>query len=176
MKSIFYFIGIFLSIFITFSCSSDKEINYQEELKISKALWESFKKSNDNSYKYTVTRASWTGETWETTITVKGGVVSGRQFKYTSPDSSIDYVPQEDREWTENFNELGSHSNSSAADPITLDEIYLKAEKDWLINRKNTTSYLRTENNGIISYCGYVENDCEDDCFIGIIIENISPL
>lgn len=176
MKSMFYFLGIFLSIIMTFSCSSDKDINYQEELKISKALWETFKKSYDNSYKYTVTRESWTGEAWETTITVKGGVVSERHFKYTSPDSSIDYVPQEDREWTENFNELGSHSNSSAADPITLDEVYLKAEKDWLINRENTTIYFKTENNGLISYCGYVKNDCGDDCFIGIIIENISPL
>lgn len=177
MKSKIYFIVLlFLSTIITFSCSSDNEIDHQDDLEISQALWKSFKKSHNNSYEYVVTKASWSGTAWITTITVKEGIVAKRHFKYTSPENTIDYVPQEDQEWTENFNEINSHPSSPAADAITIDEVYFKAENDWLINRNNATTYFEAENNGIISYCGYVEDDCEDDCFIGIKIESINPL
>lgn len=176
MKSKIYFFLLIHSAIITFSCSSDNEINYKSDFEISKTVWKSFKKSSDNSYQYTVVGQSWTGTAWITTIKVKDGIISNRHFKYTSPESTIDYVPQEEREWAENYNEINSHSLSPAAEAITLDEVYLKAETEWLINRKNTTTYFKAENNGLISYCGYVEDNCEDDCFIGIKIENISPL
>ena len=44
------------------------------------------------------------------------------------------------------------------------------------VERNNVTTYLETKNNGMISTCGYVENNCADDCFIGIHINNISLL
>lgn len=176
MKAKIYFIVLFLSTIITYSCSTDSEIEHRDELEISKTIWKSFKQSNNNSYKYIVKAESWTGTAWITTITVKDGEISKRHFKYTSPEGTIDYVPEEDREWTETFNEINTHVTSPAAAAITLDEVYLKAEREWLINRKNTTTYFKAENNGLISYCGYVEDGCTDDCFIGIKIENISPI
>ncbi|MBA6153817.1 hypothetical protein [Gelidibacter maritimus] len=79
-------------------------------------------------------------------------------------------------EWTENENELNSHESSIAADALTLDQIYNKAETDWLIKRKNSTSYFESKNNGLISTCGYVEKDCMDDCLVGITIKSINVL
>jgi len=70
--------------------------------------------------------------------------------------------------------EIGSHKNGAA--PLTLSEIYDKAQKEWLIERENTTTYFETENNGMISTCGYVENNCADDCFIGVLINTIEAL
>jgi hypothetical protein len=110
---------------------------------------------------------------WETTITVSNGIIIQRDFTYTGNPENI---PEDKLEWTENENEINSHEYSSAADALTLDEIYNKAEQEWLIKRKNATSYFESENNRLISTCGYVENGCMDDCFVGITIKSIEAL
>ncbi|QED37360.1 hypothetical protein FK178_06340 [Antarcticibacterium arcticum] len=176
MKTKIYFIVLILSSILTYSCSTEAEIDHRDELEISKTHWKSFKQTNNNSYKYIVRAESWTGTAWVTTITVKDGEISNRHFKYVSSEETIGYVPEEDREWTESYNEINTHATSPTADAITLDEVYLNAENDWLINRRNTTTYFKAENNGLISLCGYVEDNCMDDCFIGIKIQNISPI
>ena len=84
-------------------------------------------------------------------------------------------IPQEALEWTENEAEIGTHKNQGA-EALTLDEIYNKAENEWLIKRKNGKAYFESENNGLISSCGYVVNGCMDDCFVGIRIEIIGVL
>ncbi|MGY5355583.1 hypothetical protein [Wenyingzhuangia sp. IMCC45467] len=57
-----------------------------------------------------------------------------------------------------------------------MDEIYEKAKQDWLIKRKEVLVYFETDNNGLISTCGYVPKNCMDDCFLGITIKSIEAL
>ncbi|MBJ7880701.1 hypothetical protein [Gelidibacter salicanalis] len=174
MQSKIYIITLLLISSFIFSCSSDDDLNYQSDFEKSQNVWLDFKESSDNSYKYTVGSGSWAGSYKETTISVSNGVIIERYFKYTITDGLSEDIPKEELEWTENENEIGIHQNG--AEPITLDEVYEKAQQDWLIKRNNTQTYFETENNGIISTCGYRDKNCVDDCFIGINIKSIETL
>jgi predicted ATP-binding protein involved in virulence len=166
---------LLISTFIV-SCSSNDDFNYQNDFENSQNAWFNFKESSNNSYKYVVSKGSvFTPYGWETTITVSNGVIIQRNFKYTG---NTEEIPDDELEWTENENEINSqeHEDSLAAEALTLDDIYLKAEQDWLLKRKNATSYFESKNNGLISTCGYVVNGCMDDCFVGITIKSIISL
>ncbi|MCI9843739.1 hypothetical protein [Flavobacterium pectinovorum] len=172
MKTKFYLIALVLLSSLISSCSSDDELNYQSDFEKSKATWLGFKGFSNNSYKYVVLSGSvFLAYGWETTITVSNGKIVQRYFKYTGNTESIpDNVPLE---WTEGENEINTHQSGAAA--LTLDEIYNKAEKEWLIKRKDVTVYFEAKNNGLISSCGYVPKGCMDDCFSGIRIKSIDP-
>lgn len=174
MKKNFYIITLLLINIFVLSCSNDDDLNYQNDFEKSKSAWLNFKASASNSYQYVVSESSFaTPESWETTITISNGTVIQRYFTYIgSPEN----IPDEELTWTENENEINSHPNSNAASPQTLDEIYAKAETEWLIKRKDTNAYFETKNNGLISTCGYAEKGCMDDCFTGIRITSITPL
>lgn len=174
MKKSIYIITLLLINMTLFCCSSDNDLNYQNDFEKSKSAWLDFKASSNNSYQYVVSGGSvFTTYGWETTITVSNGIVVQRHFKYIGTTQNIH---EEDLEWTENENEINSHENSNAASALTLDEIYAKAENEWLIKRKNTDTYFETKNNGLISTCGYTEKGCMDDCFTGIKIKSITTL
>ncbi|MBS9768803.1 MAG: hypothetical protein KGV44_14870 [Flavobacteriaceae bacterium] len=171
-KNIFYLL-IFSSLILN-SCSSEDDINYSEDFEKSKKAWLKFKEHFGNSYEYTVKKGSWAwdGYNQETTIKVVGGKVVQRRFKYVG---RIENVPKEELlEWTENENEINTHNQG--ASPLTLDEIYEKAEKEWLIKRENVSTYFEAKNDGLISSCGYVPEGCMDDCFRGIHIKEIKGL
>lgn len=174
MKAKFYFIALVLISSLMFSCSSDDELNYQNDFQKSQKTWLDFKASSNNSYKYVVSDATFfLANSWETTITVSNGKIIQRHFKYIGNTENIpDNVPLE---WTEEENQINSHENSVAAAALTLDQIYSKAEKEWLIKRKDVTVYFESKNNGLISICGYVQKGCMDDCFSGIRIKSIQP-
>ena len=173
MKNTIYLIALLLIGSLFNSCESD-DLEYLDKLNTSQKTWLNFKKSSNDSYKYIVTNSSWVGFSWETTITIVNGIITQRDFEYTSTEGLSTDIQQSELQWSETGSEIGAHENG--AEPITLDEIYNKAQNDWLIERNNTTIYLETKNNGMISTCGYVENDCADDCFIGIYISNIEEL
>ncbi|MBL7558876.1 hypothetical protein JAO71_03585 [Olleya sp. YSTF-M6] len=173
MKNKAYLIILLLIGSIFNSCDSD-DLEYQDKFEISQKTWLNFKESSNNSYKYIVTLGSWVGFVWETTIIVENGIVTQRDFEYTVTDGISTDIQPDEIQWTETGSEIGSHENG--AEPITLDEVYDKAQNDWLIERSNTTTYFETENNGMISTCGYENNQCEDDCFIGIRIKVIETL
>ncbi|GAA3629470.1 hypothetical protein [Flavivirga jejuensis] len=177
MKNKIYFITILLVSFLIASCESDDDLNYQTDFENSQEAWLDFKESSNNSYKYVVSGGSvFTSYGWETTITVSNGVIIERDFKYTS--GAENFIPVDQLEWTENENDINNseHEHTSAFSALTLDEIYDKAKEVWLIKRDNATTYFEIENNGLISTCGYFENGCMDDCFIGITIKSITAL
>lgn len=174
MKTRIYLIALLMIGSLVVSCSADDDLNYQNDFDKSHEAWLNFKEQSGNSYKYTVVGSSWVGFSWETTITVVDGKIIQRDFKYTSFDD-LDTIPEDELEWVENGSEVGSHQNQ-ASDPLTLDAIYAKAENEWLIKRKDATTYFETGNKGMLSTCGYVINGCMDDCFIGIHIKNIESL
>lgn len=176
MKNKTYLIALLITSLI-FSCSSDDNLEYQNDFENSEKAWVDFKDTSNNSYKYVVLGGSvFTTYGWETTITVSNGVVIERDFRYTS--GAEEFIPVDQLEWTENENEINSpkHQYTSASPALTLDEIYEKAEKEWLIKRGNATTYFEAKNNGLISFSGYVEKDCMDDCFIGITVHSIEAL
>lgn len=177
MKIRIFIITLFLLGSIISSCSSDDDINYQSDFENSHSAWVHFKKSSHNSYKYVIGGGSvFTTYGWETTIKVSNGVIIERAFRYTA--GAEDFIPIEQLEWTENESEINSpeHENTSASTALTMDEIYVKAQQEWLIKRKDATSYFEAENNGLISTCGYTEKNCLDDCFVGIRIKSIESL
>jgi hypothetical protein len=173
MKNKIYLITLLLIGSLFNSCDSD-DLEYQDKFETSHKTWLNFKESSNDSYKYTVTFGSWVGFSWETIITVENGIVIQRDFEYTFIEGISTGIQQDELQWTETGSEIGSHENG--AEPITLDEIYDKAQNDWLIERNNTTTYFETENNGMISTCGYKNNQCVDDCFIGVKIKIIETI
>ncbi|MEL1252505.1 hypothetical protein AAEO57_01850 [Flavobacterium sp. DGU38] len=170
MKTKIYFIALILITSLMSSCSADDELNYENDFGKSQKAWLHFKQSSANSYQYVVPAGSvFLAYGWETTITVSKGKIIQRYFKYTGNTESIpDNVPLE---WTEGENEINTHQSGAAA--LTLDEIYNKAEKEWLIKREGATVYFEAKNNGLISSCGYLPEGCMDDCFFGIRIKSI---
>lgn len=176
MKSKIYILTVlFLGTTALLSCNEDMEFGsaYQKSYQ----AWLGFKDSSGNSYRYTVNGHSWVGVSWETRITVSDGHVTQREFRYTfiAPGSDVT-IPEEELEWNENEDELGTHSTGPAADVRTMDQVYKKAKSDWLRERKDTQVYFETENQGLISLCGYAAKGCADDCFRGIVIESIEAL
>lgn len=155
------------------SCSPYADFNCKTDFKNSRKAWLNFKESTNNSYQYTVRSATWTG-TKETTISVSNGVITKRHYEYTATGSPSKGLSKDKVEWTENENEIGTHQNG--AEGLTLDAVYDKAQQNWLIKRENSQTYFETQNNGMISTCGYRHKNCADDCFNGIHIKNIEAL
>jgi len=172
MKGKLYFFALLWAAVLFTSCDKD-DLYYQSNFENSYQKWISFKQTSGNSYSYMVTQGSVFGPASQTTITVSNGKVTQRHFKYTSTFGMTN-IPASELEWTENGTGINSHSSGAAA--LTLDEIYNTARSQWLIKRENAKAYLETNNNGLISSCGYVEDGCMDDCFIGINIANIKSL
>ena len=175
MKHTIYSLSlIFLALLFT-GCNKEN-ITQKSDFEKSQNEWKKFKKYSGNSYQYTALRTSWVGMSFQTVITVKKGKVVRRKFTWIVPDDWTTQIPEDQKEWTENENEINDHQQSGAADAITLDEVYDKAKNDWLKKRDNVTTYFEAKNNGLISSCGYRDNNCADDCFVGINITSISPL
>ena len=159
------------------SCASDDDFKYQNDFETSQNVWLDFKESSKNSYKYVVTGGSgFAAYGWETTLTVSSGTIVKRHFKYTA--GAEDFIPVEELEWTETENEINcaEHENTSAFPAMTLDDIYAKAKQEWLIKRTDAAVFFETENKGMISTCGYVKNECLDDCFVGVHIKSVEAL
>jgi hypothetical protein len=158
-RNVFLFL---CSVFMLVSCEKES-MNYASAFEKSSRIWSEFKAASGNSYSYEVTSGSWIGLSLQTVITVLDGKVVKRSYKEQYKETII--------EWTENENEIGT--NSSGASPLTLDQVYDKARNEWLAKRKNAEVFFETDNQGLISLCGYVEDNCADDCFIGILITYI---
>lgn len=168
---------IFLSLFFFgLLFTSCKKIEYANSFEKSYQEWLSFKKISGNSYRYTVLRSSWIGLSWQTVITVSGGKVIQRSYKVIVANGTVVDIPEAEREWVENEDEVNTHENTPAANAFTLDRIYDEARNNWLKKRSNATAYFEAKNNGLISSCGYSDKDCVDDCFTGINIISIEQL
>ncbi|MBK0369703.1 hypothetical protein [Flavobacterium agrisoli] len=171
MKTKIFFIALLSAMCL--SCDSD-EMKYESQFEKSFQEWQKFKTSADNSYAYTVTQGSWVGITSETTLVISGGKIVQREFILRQINYDTNGALEIIEEWTEDEANLGSHKRG--ADLLTLDEVYHKAQTDWLLKREGADTYFQTKNNGLISSCGYSYQKCADDCFVGINITNITSL
>lgn len=163
-----YFIAVSL-VLSSFFSSCSKDVAYSSEFDKSYEAYQKYKKENANSYQYTVTSSSWTGTNSATTIIVFNGQVQYRS--YEAKTLLEDGTVQTYAKWTEGKNELNSHDEGYEAS--TLDQVYEKAKTDWLKKRKDSKVYFEAKNNGLISSAGYVPDNCQDDCFVGINISKI---
>ncbi len=160
---------IALTIFV--SCKKDEGVvdDYGKSLN----TWKAFKSSVNNSYEYGVVTSSWTGQSTETVLSIKNGQVVQRSYTSKSIDGASGAITIGVR-WTEDLGQLNTHREG--AEILTLDEVYVKAKKKWLVNNKDTETYFEAKNQGMLSTAGYVENGCMDDCFSGIKIGFIRKL
>lgn len=194
---------LLLSLLIGLSACSKSEFEYQTAYERSYRAWQDFKQSNNNSYSYTVRNSTWTGSSWQTSISVDQGRIVSRDFHYlvfnsfeiptggwtikeateivdslTGQAIFNSQTPEEllsKLRWTEKDHELGIHEISPAAELITMDDVYELAKNQWLAKRKDANFSFETKNNGIISSVGFVPEGCMDDCFFGIHIIDIKP-
>lgn len=159
--------------FFAWSCDDDKSAMYRQDFEKSYAIWLQFKAANANSYYYITESSSWVGFRSKTTIFVEEGSVVKRAFQYTYYENGK-LVEKDSRSWIETGSELGKHKEGTELS--TLDSIYKKAETEWLVKRDNVRNYFEAKNKGMLSLCGYVDNRCADDCFVGVSISEIRPL
>ncbi|MGX5688663.1 hypothetical protein [Arcticibacter tournemirensis] len=195
----------FLIALLSFTACKKSDIEHENSFERSFKAWKNFRESSSNSYRYVVTDGSWTGYSWQTTLTVIRGVVTRRDFRYNAfsdilrPAGGWDAESREKilaamkvtaaqfaersgreledvLEWSEEEGDLGKNMETPASSLMTLDEVYDKAKNDWLKKRENTKVTFETKNNGLISSCGYAKDGCQDDCFNGITISSIDAL
>lgn len=172
LKTTFGFLLYLFVLGIVFTSCDKNDFEYEDNFKRSHSAWLDFKAQSNNSYMYTTQGSSWTGYAWETSITVVDGKVVQRSFKYIRGEN----IPEVDEQWIENEDEINSHKNTSASEACTLDDVYEKAQNDWLKQGKDVTYFFEAKNNGLISLCGYVPDGCMDDCFTGISISDIEVI
>ncbi len=163
------FITAIMVIFLVFSCESDQDAR-QNQFEKSKKSWQVLKSENNESYRYQVSTASWTGYSSITTISVLNGAVTKREFESYNSDN------QGGKELVHSYVEVGEEigADVEGADPLTLDELYDICKKEYLTVDSNTNTVYFTEfDNGLVQSCGYVPNNCVDDCFRGFTLSII---
>lgn len=164
---------ILLLIFTSLSACKKDDLTYVDDFEKSHKAWNNFKTTANNSYSYTVETSSWTGTSTTTVLTIAKGKVVKRSYVARLRDYATNQVTILE-EWTEEGATLHTHQQGDAI--ITLDEVYQKARTEWLLTRVNAKTYFEANNGGLISSAGYVENNCQDDCFVGIKISSIQKL
>ncbi len=164
---------ILLLIITSFTSCKKDDLAYRRDFEKSYSAWSSFKKATHNSYRYTIAFGSWTGYGTETTFTINDGKVVKRSFVAKNIERTSNQLVIVEQ-WDEEEAKLNTHQTGYPV--ITLDEIYQKAKTEWLTKRANAKTYFEANNNGMISSCGFVEDNCADDCFNGITITNITKL
>lgn len=130
-----------------------------------------FKASSNNTYTYTASSGSWTGSSVETKFIVVNGHVTGREIRLAYPPNSPAIL--KDTTIVETGAALNTHREGHEV--LTLDQVYRKAQTEWLTaDKKNNDIYFEANNNGMISSAGFVPKGCQDDCFTGITITEIN--
>ena len=165
---------ILLSVVTFFLVSCDSlETKNKEVFNSSQRQWELLKKMNGSSYSYTTTFHSWAGYAAKTTIHVENDIIASREcvatfLNYENETFSIDTIEH----YIESGHEIGTHV--AGAKPLTVDELYYTCAKEYLkVNTKKNTVYLETNKDGLLNLCGYVPDDCFDDCYFGVRIDTI---
>lgn len=171
MKHNFWIICLIAISYCLISCEKS-DIDHEAEYENSYLKWLAFKKSSHNSYSY---RASFFSQisVARTRITVTNGITTKREFE------CIRYLPSNDTvKWVESMDEINMHDDIEAAKAITLDQIYHDAKTEWLVKRDGMDVIFTTDSQGIISTCGYQEDNCADCAFTGVHIDEVraSPI
>ncbi len=136
--------------------------------------WTEFKEKNGNSYMYQTSRSSWTGSSSKTEFKIINGVVISRRYEAFRPSGT--YVERRKvYSYSETKDDLGT--NTRGGKPLTLDELYHSCADEYLIvDKSKNTLYFKTNQDGLMTLCGFVPRTCADDCFRGVRIDSIRRL
>jgi hypothetical protein len=138
--------------------------------------WEYFKKTSNNSYKYTQVLSSsvFSNGGAEILVKINNGIITSREYtRFEYKNGTKEKITIE--QWNEGAAQVNTHTDVPKS--LTLDEIYDKAEHEWLKQDKKTnTIVFETNLDGLISNCGYIPKNCQDDCFTGIALKSITTL
>jgi len=145
-------------VFSIFCCNREELPDYNSSLE----EWNMLKDQNNNSYTYTVSTSSWTGFGTNTVLTIQNGVVISRVFEAYQLDETKGSTIITDS-YFETSETLNTNENGFAT--RTIDDLYDTCIEDYLsVNKKDNTIFFETDDTGIISQCGFVPDDCADDC------------
>ena len=158
------------------SCQEDGFPNQAVKIEFTESLeqWNKLNETNGRSYKYTTTFTSWKGYGATTEIIVMNDEVIGRNYESFQIDNLTG-----NKEVLESFQEAESelNTNSYGAPTSTIDELYDSCIKNYLVvSERNNTIYFETNDDDLMILCGYVPNNCADDCFSGIRISSFEWL
>jgi len=153
-----------------------KDIANESDYNKSYNAWLSYKKNVHNSYGYTQYYGSVFGYYTEIKIGVNDGEFISRDLILVK--SHLDGTNKGDtlKQWHEDVSSINTHG-VEGGDLLTIDDIYDKSRTVWLkADVKKNAVVFEAKNNGLISSCGFIPNECQDDCFNGITITSITPL
>lgn len=134
----------------------------------SREIWNEMKEKNGNSYIYHTGFTSWVGFGYRTEIKVEDGVVTERKYESFQLNHKTNKTSIKES-WVETGDEIGKHDEGN--EPLTIDQLYgLCIGKYLKVDEENNTLYFYSNDEGVITTCGYYPHGCADDCFEGITI------
>ena len=155
---------------LVFSCIDDND-QLDDCLK-SLLTWERLKAEHGNSYKYQTKFQSWTGYGHTTDLTITNGAVTRRAYEaYLISDTGSKEIMDS---YLEDASQLGSHEEGSPV--ATLEDLYRTCGQDLKVSERTNSRIFTTDELGIVRSCGYVPDNCADDCFHGFSISSFEWL
>ncbi len=166
---------VLVLLFLLISCSENNDIfdkvgeegySYNKSLK----TWNALKEVNNNSYVYKLSFVSWTGFGSSTELEIKDGEVVSRayeEYRFNLQNGENEVL----NSYFETIDNLGEHSKGAI--PQTIDDLYTTCAAEYLVvSEKDNRIYFETDEDGLMKMCGFVPNNCMDDCYIGVTIKS----
>jgi hypothetical protein len=148
---------------------SEDGLSYNQSI----SKWTSLKETHGNSYLYQTTFMSWSGYGSVTELRVEDGVITSRAYQEFQLGEKGTKVITDS--YNESATSLGTHTKGASL--LTIDELYDTCAKKYLVvNDSNNTIYFQTSEAGLVSVCGFVPDECTDDCFNGFRISSFDWL
>lgn len=153
----------------TLLLSCDKETIAPEYLEAIDARleWNEARQQNGNNYTYTAVTTSFSNTGTSTEIRVEDGIVTYRRYEAYS-------LVAGQKDVTDTYEETGADigSNQMGMAPLTIGELYYTCLNEYLrVDPEKNYLYFTTIISGVPGVCGYVPDNCMDDCYLGFNIE-----
>lgn len=159
---------------IKLSVLTELKSEYGLTHKASQERWEDLKAVNGNSYIYQTTSLSLTGHGSTTEIRVEDAAITSRVYVEFETDK-INGARKTIFSYNEGANKVGSHTKGALA--LTIDELYETCAKTYLVaDAEKNTIYFETNEEGLMTICGFVPDGCADDCYMGVRINSFDWL
>jgi hypothetical protein len=127
-----------------------------EDFETSREVWEQARDDGDDSYTYVRYEEYWSGERYETTITVDSGEITHRSWTYSTDEGGILDA------WDEvGAAEIDTHEEGFAA--VTLDALYDLCASDVLPHdEEHIDVTFATFPDGLLKDCYFVDQSVQD--------------
>jgi len=137
-----------------------------QQIATSLTAWNKLNKQAKGNYTYTVSRSSFSGARWTTTIIVRSNNIVERRYEVTTGRGGIALPGQKpakkEPKWIEKGRDVGAHKEG--ASPKTIDQLY--AEAKTIAEKKlerHMKRYISFHKNGVLKSCFYIDTRIADD-------------